>query len=120
MLVFPDFPEPNIPAATNCGSSFKHGQQCSTISTETDGNYEKTRPRATRQRKTWTYAWNAVTDDDYEILLNFFEKVGSYAAFYWDDPDTGLRYMVRFTDDKIEWQHQIPFGWTGALNFKEV
>ena len=61
--IFPDIGEPNISSAANTGDSYKVKSQDSTISTTSDANYKKTRPRTTRMVRKWTFAWNCRTDE---------------------------------------------------------
>lgn len=120
--VFPtDFPEPNIASASGTGESYKFKSEDAMVSTTTDALYKQTRPRATRRVRTWTYAWNCITDADFAKLKTFWDSVGRYQAFSWTNPNDGNTYTVRFATglDK-EWQENYPFGWQGSLAFEEV
>ncbi len=114
-----DFPEPNLPAASNSGDSYKIKLQDSTISTTSDANYKKTRPRTTRMIATWTYAWVGVSWANYDKLEAFFRKVGTFQQFAWKDWNTQKTHVVRFAE-ALEWQENYPIGWQGTLKFEEV
>ena len=120
MLGFPTLPEPKISAADNCGSSYTMSIEDSTISTTTDANYEHTRPRTTRMRTNWTFAWMGMSDADFKTLTDFYHQVGKFAAFSWKNPIDEKTYAVRFADGLSGWQYDYPTGWHGVLKFKEV
>lgn len=117
--VFPDIGEPNISKATGTGDSFKVKSQDSTISTTSDANYKKTRPRTTRMIRTWTFAWNCRTPAQYGALMDFWNQVGTFQAFEWKCPIDNEVYVVRFASP-FEWQENYPYGWQGSLRFEEV
>lgn len=119
MLNFPDI-EPNIASADSCGDSYKMSIADSTISTTTDANYKHTRPRTTRMIRTWSFAWVALSDEDYASLTNFFLQVGTFQSFSWANWIDDKTYAVRFADKLTDWQHVHPYGWTGTLKFEEV
>lgn len=120
MLNFPTIAEPNISSADNCGDSYKMSIQDSTISTTTDANYKHTRPRTTRMIESWTFAWVAMSDEDYNLLTAFFRQVGTYQSFAWVNPIDQATYMVRFAGNMADWQQVYPYGWQGNLKFEEV
>lgn len=119
MLRFPDI-EPNTSNADGCGDSYKISIKDSTISTTDDSGFKHTRPRTTRMIKTYTFSWMALSDDDFEEIQKFFNKVGTYQSFKfanWIDDKT---YIVRFAESMTDWQYNHPYGWTGTLKFEEV
>lgn len=116
---FPDIGEPNISSATGSGDSYKVKSQDSTISTTSDANYKKTRPRTTRMIRTWTFAWVAMSDEKYSLLMDFWNHVGTFQQFEWQNPIDGETYVVRFAEP-FEWQENFPYGWQGTLKFEEV
>lgn len=114
-----DFPEPNLPTASNSGDSYKFKLNDSTVSTTSDANYKKTRPRTTRMTGTWTYVWVGVTTDQYKTLEAFLRKVGTFQQFEWTNWNDDEKYVVRFAE-MPEWQENYPYGWQGTLKFEEV
>jgi len=98
VLTFPDIGEPCLSVSANCGSSYTVNVQDSTISTTSDANYKHTRPRTTRKIKTWTYAWNDLTEEKKDILVDFFDKVGTYQDFQFTDWEKYEKHTVRFTE----------------------
>lgn len=117
--VFPDIGLPRVARATNAGESYKMQVQDSTISTTTDAHYKHTRPRTTRMIRTWTFAFNAISQEKYQILLEFFYQVGTFQSFEWRNWIDNKVYSVRFAEI-LSWQENYPFGWHGTLKFEEV
>lgn len=116
---FPNVGEPNISSATNSGDSYKVKSQDSTISTTSDANYKKTRPRTTRMVRTWTFSWVAMSNEKYALLMDFWNHVGTFQQFEWTNPIDNEVYVVRFAEP-FEWQENYPYGWQGSLKFEEV
>jgi hypothetical protein len=120
MLTFPeDFPLPLMPESDD--NSAKHDRKDSTISTTTDANYTKTRPRASRRPQIWTYTWNRVSDANYTTLDTFSQAVGMSDMFLftpWNGPTKGIQTTVRITA-KGDWQEYYA-GWKGSITFEEV
>lgn len=118
MLNFPNIAEPNIPGASNCGSSFTEDLKDSTISTTTDANYTITRARTTRVIGSWVFSWVGMSESDYALLRAFYKQVGKSEKFSWINPIDGQTYTVRITE-KGKWQW-YPYGWQGSMTFEEV
>lgn len=116
---FPDIGEPNLSSATGCGDSYKEQIKDSVITSTTDANYKITRPRTTRMISTWTFCWNAMSDENYAVLKTFFKTVGTFEAFQWVNPIDGNEYTVRFAED-FSAQEVYPVGWKVTLKFEEV
>ena len=121
MLTFPiDFPQPIIPEVDS--GSFKEDYADSTIATATDAGYKKTRPRASRMPGTWSYSWRAVSDEDYQRLIDFWFAVHGTADMFYFTPYYGpaadQQKIVRFAS-KGDWQpyHE---GYRGSLTLEEV
>ena len=87
MLKFPDIGRPKLPTASNGGSSHLVSVQDSTITTTSDANYKHTRPRTTRMIRTYTFTWNAVSEENMKKLLDFYRKVGTFQSFSFTDWD---------------------------------
>ena len=119
MLTFPDI-EPNISAASGCGDSYKMSLKDSTVTTETDTNYKMTRPRTTRMLAAWSFSWVALSVEEFNAILTFFRKVGTFQKFLFKNPIDGQIYTVRFTEHMNDWQYVYPHGWQGSLKFEEV
>lgn len=114
-----DFPVPKYSYTSNCGDSFKESLQDSTVTTQDDAGYKKTRPRTTRVVATWTFAWMGVSKQDYQKLRDFWLKVRTSQEFSFKNWLDDKTYAVRFTDS-FEWQYNHPYGWQGTLKFEEV
>ena len=111
--------DPNIKRAGNTGDSYKIEYIDNTIKTEDQAGYTHTRPRTTRMLKKFTYAWNAVSEDDAESLRNFYEKVGTYKSFLFDDYITDKTVEVRFAEP-LHMQEDYPYGFHFTITFQEV
>ena len=111
--------DPNISRAGNTGDSYKIAYVDNTIKSEDRAGYTHTRPRTTRMLKKFTYAWNGVSEDDAESLRNFYEKVGTYKSFLFDDYITEKTYEVRF-NEPLNMQEDYPYGYHFAITFNEV
>lgn len=118
-LAFPSEIIPRYSRATGCSGSYKMSIADSTISVTTDANYKRTRPRTTRMIRSWTFAYNALTDEKYDALVAFFETVGKFQSFTFTNPIDDKDYTVRFTSD-FSFQYVAPNGWQGSLTFEEV
>lgn len=116
---FPDIAAPILPRAENGSSSFGEKLSDSTIESICDGGYKLTRPRHTRVTGTWTFAWNALSTEDYKKIRGFYEKVQNSMSFTWTNPLDGETYTVRFTGN-WSWIYDFPVGWRGTLTFEEV
>lgn len=73
------------------------------IRTEFDAGYQQTRPRFTRNRKTWGLKWTAMPEADWVTLLNFFVSTLANGAGItdWTIPGTSSVYAVRFTKPPV-------------------
>ena len=117
MLTFPNI-EPNLPSASNSSNSYKEDFLDSTIITETDSLYKKTRPRTTRLIGKWSFSWVGLTNEEYVRLMDFYKKVGKAEMFTFVNPIDGKNYIVRIVE-KGSWQWYY-HGWQGSFTFEEV
>ena len=118
MLKFPDIGRPKLPTASNGGSSHLVSVQDSTITTTSDANYKHTRPRTTRMIRTYTFTWNAVSEENMKKLLDFYRKVGTFQSFSFTDWDMNETHTARFAD-ALSYQYSYP-GYRFTLKFEEV
>lgn len=97
-----------------------------TLSSESDGGYELTRPRYTRIRRKWTLVWPHLLHADYTTLMAFYDSMsGSSVNFNWTNPATGTVSSVRFAGQPesslILWNaDQSPRAWSVKLTLREV
>lgn len=112
-------PAPVISEASNSGDTHLITLAANTITSETDGGYKQTRPRNTRIKETMTYTWTCLTDDQLNVLRNFFKSVGTYDQFDFTDYSLKETHAVRFTDN-LSCQYYHPMGWSVTLKFEEV
>lgn len=115
---FPSDIIPRYPRATGCSGSYKMSVADSTVTTTTDANYKHTRPRTTRMVRSWTFSYNALSDEQYGRLVSFFEAVGRFKSFTLSNPIDGRDHEVRFTSG-FTFQYASA-GWQGTLTFEEV
>jgi hypothetical protein len=86
-----------------------------------DGNYEQTRPRATRSRRIFNIGYVGLTDSDKTTLTNFLlDNTG--LSFNFTNPSDSTLYVVRLNQDlsEIEWKFIPPSYWQVNLTLKEV
>lgn len=119
MDTFPSIAAPVIPNATNSGDTYKGTESDSTIVSQSDANYKKTRARATRMIQTRTYVWTHLSDADFATLKSFWELVGTAVSFSFTDFMDGNVYEMRFSD-KFAWRYNPPYGYIVSLAFEEV
>ena len=121
MLVFNDFldREPKTSRASGCGDSYSVEYKDNTIKTQDQAGYVHTRPRNTRMQRIWTYAWFAVSDDEFADVQLFYEKVGTHTSFLFEDYVDEEKHEVRFSEP-LKAQYSYPSGWNFSLSFEEV
>lgn len=117
MIRFPDI-EPNIPSASNCGSSYKEEWIDSTIESTTDALYTKTRPRTTRKLRRWSFSWVGLSNEKYREITDFYRQVGKSQQFLFENPIDGNTYTVRIKEMSA-WQWYV-YGWQGSIAFEEM
>lgn len=67
-----------------------------TMRSDSDGGYEVTRPRFTRKpRKTFTTGFTELSQANYDLLVEFWEKYQGSLKFTWTDPTDLRAYTVR-------------------------
>lgn len=66
------------------------------IKIKTEGGYRITRPRHTRApRATITTGFTNISNDDKEVLEEFFAKVGTYDHFNYTDPTSDVVRVMK-------------------------
>lgn len=90
-----------------------------TIRSEFEGGYEHTRPRFTRNRKTFGLNYRYITDADKTTIENLFNAVRGADMFTWLHPKTNSAHIVRFVEPpKFEY---VQFGyWNANLILRAV
>jgi hypothetical protein len=85
---------------------------------------EQSRARFTRSRRTWTLRWTALSDADYQRLMDFWanQVKGNSMQFAWRHPLSAAdaaSYQVRFVEKK---NFQLLAGnvWSGEVTLREV
>lgn len=68
-----------------------------TLSTKSEGGYVQTRPRNTRQLRTFGPIKYMLEAADWAALKTFDEQVGGWSIFNWTHPVSDVVYQVRFT-----------------------
>lgn len=64
---------------------------------EVEGGYTHTRPRHTRPpRRTIKTGFTEISQEQKEVLFDFYDLVGTYSKFNYTDPTSGKVYEVRF------------------------
>jgi len=99
---------------------FNEDFQDNTIISKSDGGYKATRPRNTRTIGIWVVPYKALSDTDYQTLINFYrnQTYGGAEKFQWTHPKFGTTHTVRFMG-------KPPFvlgeyGWDGQYTVEEV
>lgn len=92
----------------------------SVIRSDFEGGYEQTRPRFTRQRKTFTVVYKLLPDADKQTLENFYQQLrGGADAFTWTHPVYGTTHTVRFTKP-IKFEYVFYNHWNAEIELREV
>jgi phage-related protein len=66
---------------------------------ESDGGYEFTRPKFTRNgRRTFKTGFTQMNAADFDIFQNFWDAYGGYKSFSWTNPADGRAHTVRFAE----------------------
>ncbi|CDT52508.1 hypothetical protein VCR15J2_390002 [Vibrio coralliirubri] len=70
------------------------------LKNDMEGGYVASRPRFYRKpRRTFSFGYTMLHDDDYKKLLSFWDEVkGGSEMFEYTDFDDGKVYMVRFKE----------------------
>jgi hypothetical protein len=91
------------------------------ISNGFEDGTEQSRARFTRSRGKWVLTWTALSDPDYQKLMNFwrFTVKGKSAAFNWTNPVGGRTHTVRFLE-KQPFKYVAPGFWSGEVTIREV
>jgi len=69
-----------------------------TIKNQFDGGYKQTRERFSRDIKTFTVSYIALSEVDKNALLSHYDTVRGSIPFNWTNVDTSITYSVRYTD----------------------
>lgn len=70
------------------------------LRSEMESNYIITRPRATRSRRHFTLGWEALTENEYNAIKEFYDNnTGNY--FYWTHPLYDEDIRVVFGIDQL-------------------
>ena len=68
------------------------------IRTEMENGMVQSRARFTRIRRSWTLAWNALSEEDFQAVMTHYRgQKGGSDAFYWTNPISKERVNVRYT-----------------------
>jgi hypothetical protein len=112
MFVFPTIKNPSY--------GFTEDFQENVIASKSDGGYKNTRPRNTRTPGIWVCPYKALSDTDYQILMDFYRNKTYSGAemFQWVHPKFKTTHVVRFSE-------KPPFtiteyGWDGQYTVEEV
>ena len=91
-LKWPDIPNPIYPLKTD--------REDNVIRSNTDSGYEITRQRYTRTRKSYELKWTAISQDDRDTIVKFYDtKTASGSlSFTWYHPVDGSKHEVRFSE----------------------
>lgn len=88
---------PAVLAAIQDSQYFQIELEDKGIKGEADGGYVHVRPRHTRKpRRTFKTGFTELTQDQYQILLDFYDLVGTYTKFAYVNPTTLVVHEVRF------------------------
>lgn len=111
MTNFPTLPAPAFPIPVETEdpalrSDFENGSQ-------------QTRAKFTRQRRTWTLTWPALTTTQRNALSAFWIFCrGGAEEFMWTEPETNTSIAVRFLVFKET--QKTPDLWDETVQIKEV
>lgn len=80
-----------------------------TLRSEFEGGYEHSRPRFTRNRKTFGLTYRYITNADKTTIENLFRDIRGADMFTWRHPKTNSEHIVRFVEPlKFEY---VQFGY---------
>ncbi|MFH2013826.1 MAG: hypothetical protein ABIJ17_02540 [Patescibacteria group bacterium] len=97
------------------------GWKDSTLISDTDADYIRTRARNSRLPKTFGIHYRLMKDSDYQTLEAFFEaRMGSSEAFTWTHPITSVNYTVRFLKDTFKSEKTAVGRWNINFTLEEV
>jgi hypothetical protein len=94
--IYPTLPSGSLPDSRQ----FSQALEDPAMRTEMEGGYVSTRPKHTRTpRKTWSVAYQMLTDADKTELETFWNTVkGGSVIFDWTNPANDVVYQVRFKE----------------------
>lgn len=88
----------SFPTLTAKPSQIEEKSAFNTISVEFDGGYKQTRERHTRDLKTFSVSYVAISRYDRNLIDAHFSTVRGSIPFSWTNIDTGETYTVRYAD----------------------
>ena len=111
-MYFPDIRKPSL----DFGEDFPDN----TITSVSETGYRQTRARTTRMPAIFNLRWTALSDADYQSLIQFWrtEVRGTSGIFTWEHPKWGTFHTVRFVE-KPEFR-LTEFGWNVSCSLEEV
>lgn len=104
-------------------ASFSEDYIDNAVKSNTEGGYEKTRPRHTRGAlKRFQLLWTDLSDEDKETIQGFFETVYTYSELEFTHPTEAIDYSVRFENPpSFKYVgHGTSYRWTITATLKEV
>lgn len=111
MLKFPDIKKPALPLKEIISDTAIKG----TLENQTI----IARKRFTRTPLQFELHWNALPEDDYIKLRDFYIEVNGGVPFSWEYPYRGTKHTVRFTGD-FEFSNAEFKLWQGTIKLVEV
>ena len=94
-----------------------------TLTTEFSAGYQQTRPRYARQLRSWLLRFDAIDQDDLDMLVDFWQNVaiGGANSWRWDHPTTGETHItVRFHPQEDLEPEPVVSGGTDETTFYMV
>ena len=118
--VFPNIRKPSYP--------FLEKLEDPAIRSTMENGMVVSRPRFTRNRKTFTLSWNNMPNPDYVILRNFYTNIvyGGSAVFTWTYPKvpgddySEQQFLVRFVGDAPNFSLITFNSRQGSITLQEV
>ena len=108
-----DFPNIRLP------SEIEETTEDPAIRTDFESGIVQSRARYTKQRRTWTLSWIALTNSEYQILRNFYLSVsGGSLVFSWKHPYEDTTFLVRFNGELKAKNSQRDY-WDLSLTIEE-
>lgn len=86
-----DFPEDAVPPSLSVPKSVKPKTRIAKFG----DNYSQRSPDGLNFiRRSWSLTWDALTEDEKDTIVEFFEEQGGYKAFNWIPPNEVTERLV--------------------------
>jgi len=119
MILFAVYNSVEYMLSLNPSFPLKEEKEDNVVRSPFEGGYEQTRPRFTRNRKTFTLQYKLLQDSDKTTLENLYDATKGADRFTWYHPVTNHAHIVRFAKP-LAFEYVLDGYWTVQVELREV